>query len=161
MLTRLEVEALTLGLAEIRLAGDPALAKAADTALSKIIATLPDRLQAQALHTAHQLYRLEKRQPAPAHLAIVRQAIWDEQALHIAYTDQTGTPTQRRIWPLSVVFLDRSLICLAFCHLRQDYRRFHLSQMASVTPIDQSFRPRRVPMLRDMLAQMRAGAGKT
>jgi predicted DNA-binding transcriptional regulator YafY len=161
MLTRLEVEALTLGLAEIRLAGDPELARAADTALSKIIATLPDRVQAQALHTAHQLYRFEKRAPAPAHLATVRQAIWDEQALHIAYTDQTGTVTQRRIWPLSVVFLDRSLMCLAYCHLRLDYRRFHLSQLSAITPLPDHFRPRRVPLLRDMLAQMRAGSAKS
>src|SRR5690606_20303377 len=114
MLTRIEVEALTLGLAEIRLAGAPALARAADSALAKIIATLPDRVQAQALHTAHQLYRFESRSPAPAHMAEVRQAIWEERALRIAYRDKSGAETQRKIWPLSVVFLDRSLICLAF-----------------------------------------------
>jgi len=157
MLTRLEVEALTLGLAEIRLAGDPALARAADTALSKIIATLPDRVQAQALHTAHQLYRYEKRAPAPDHMAVVREAIWDERTLRIDYVDKAGVATRRQIWPLSVVFLDRSLICLAFCHLRQDYRRFHLHQMTGVTLLEQSFRPRRVPMLREMLARIRAG----
>src|SRR5690606_32747510 len=88
MLTRLEVEALTLGLAEIRLAGDPALARAADSALAKIVATLPDRVQAQALHTAHQLYRFEKRPAAPAHMAVVREAIWEERALHIGYSDK-------------------------------------------------------------------------
>lgn len=155
MLTRIEVEALTLGLAEIRLAGDPALAKAADTALSKIIATLPDRVQAQALHTAHQLYRFEARAPAPAHMELVRQAIWDERALEIDYLDKSGASSSRKIWPLSVVFLDRSLICLAFCHLRQDFRRFHLAQMSRLTALDESFRPRRVPLLRQILAQMR------
>jgi predicted DNA-binding transcriptional regulator YafY len=41
MFTRLEVEALVLGLAEVRLAGDPDLARAADAALAKITATLP------------------------------------------------------------------------------------------------------------------------
>ncbi len=155
MLTRLEVEALTLGLAEIRLAGDPALAKAADSALAKIIATLPDRVQAQALHTAHQLYRFEKRPPAPAQMAVVRQAIWEERALHIGYSDKAGAVTERKIWPLSVVFLDRSLMCLAFCHLRQDFRRFHLGQMSGITPLEEHFRPRRVPLLRQMIAQMR------
>ena len=39
MFTRLEVEALMLGLAEVRLAGDPALARAAEAAGAKIIAT--------------------------------------------------------------------------------------------------------------------------
>ena len=160
MLTRLEVEALTLGLAEIRLAGDAALAKAADSALSKIIATLPDRVQAQALHTAHQLYRYEKRPPAPEQMAVVRQAIWEERALQIGYTDKSGMVTQRKIWPLSVVFLDRSLICLAFCHLREDFRRFHLGNMTDVLPLEESYRPRRVPLLRQFLAQIRGDSGR-
>lgn len=69
--------------AEIRLAGDPALAMAADSALAKIIATLPDRVQAQALHIAFQVYRLEKRAPSPALLAYLRKAIWDERAFDI------------------------------------------------------------------------------
>ena len=50
MFTRLEVEALVLGLAEVRLAGDPALARAAEVALAKITATLPERVQRQAIH---------------------------------------------------------------------------------------------------------------
>lgn len=50
MFTRLEVEALVLGLAEVRFAGDPALVKAADAALAKITATLPERVQRQAIH---------------------------------------------------------------------------------------------------------------
>jgi predicted DNA-binding transcriptional regulator YafY len=160
MFTRLEVEALVLGLAEVRLAGDPALARAADVALSKIVATLPDRIQRQAIHTAHQVYRFETRPPAPAHLSLVREAIWEERALEIRYTDREGGDTQRRIWPLSVVFLDRTLLCLAWCQLRQGFRRFHLTQMQGVSMTDESFRPRRVPLLRQMLVEMKSGAGR-
>lgn len=155
MLTRLEVEALSLGLAEIRLAGDPALAKAADSALAKIIATLPDRVQAQALHTAFQVYRLEKRPSAPAHLAALREAIWDERAVDIRYTDREGAKTSRRILPLSVVFLDNALMCFAFCTLRQGFRRFHVGAMADLQVSSEGFRPRRVPLLRQMLLEMR------
>ena len=156
MLTRIEVEALAIGLAEVRLAGDPALAAAADSALAKIVATLPDRVQAQALHTAHQVFRFERRPAAPLHMATVRQAIWDERALSIAYTDKSGSPSTRTIWPLSVVFFDRSLLCMAFCQLRQDFRNFHIDMMTEVTPLDEYFRPRRVPLLRQMLAKVRA-----
>ncbi|MFZ1468194.1 MAG: YafY family protein [Paracoccaceae bacterium] len=159
MLTRLEVEALTIGLAQVRLAADPPLARAADTALAKIIATLPDRMQGQALHTAHQVFRYESHPRAPDHMATLRSAIWDERGVQFAYRDLQGAVTQRRIWPLSVLFLDRSLFCLAFCHLRQDFRRFHVAMMSEVTLLDDSFRPRRVPLLRQMLAQVRA-AGK-
>jgi predicted DNA-binding transcriptional regulator YafY len=155
-LTRLEVEALALGLAEVRLAGDAALAKAADSALAKILATLPDRIQRQAIHSAHQLYRYEKRPPAPPHLAALRQAIWDEAAVDIDYTDREGRASSRRILPLSVVFLDRTLLCLAFCTLRQDFRRFHLGAITRLETTTESFRPRRVPLLRQMLDQMRS-----
>jgi predicted DNA-binding transcriptional regulator YafY len=155
MFTRLEVEALVLGLAEVRLAGDPALAKAAEAALAKITATLPERVQRQAIHAVQQTYRFEKRPAAPAHLALIRQACWDETALDITYTDRGGTPTRRRIWPLSVVFLDRTLMVLAWCTLRQDFRRFHLDSMSGIAATAVSFRPRRVPLLRDFLRQLR------
>ncbi len=157
MFTRLEVEALVLGLAEVRMAGDPALAKAAAAAQAKIVATLPERVQRQAVHSVLQTYRYEKRPPAPPHLAQVREAAWDERALDIRYRDKEGSVTHRRIWPLSVVFLDRELMCLGWCCLRQDFRRFKLGMMEAVTLTDESFRPRRVPLLREFLAQMRAG----
>ncbi len=141
MFTRLEVEALVLGLAEVRLAGDPALAKAADAALAKIIATLPERVQRQAIHAVQLTYRFEKRPAAPPSLALIREACWDERALDITYTDRDGNQTQRRIWPLSVVFLDRTLMLLAWCRLRQGFRRFHLASMSGVTLTPESFRP--------------------
>ena len=154
MFTRLEIEALVLGLSEVRLAGDPALARAATAALAKITATLPERVQRQAIHAVQQTYRFERRPTAPAHLAQIRQACWDEVALDLTYQGASGVQTQRRIWPLSVVFLDRTLMLLAFCTLRQDFRRFHLTLMSEVTLTTVSFRPRRVALLRDFLKIM-------
>jgi predicted DNA-binding transcriptional regulator YafY len=157
MFTRLEVEALVLGLAEVRMAGDPALAKAAAAALGKITATLPERVQRQAIHAAMQTYRYERRPAAPAHIALIREACWDERALDLTYSARDGSTTRRRIWPLSVVFLDRTLMLLAWCCLRQGFRRFHLGSMTDVILTGESFRPRRVPLLRDFLAELRAG----
>lgn len=155
MFTRLEVEALVLGLAEVRIAGDTALAKAADAALAKITATLPERVQRQAIHAVSLTYRFDRRAPAPPSLALIREAAWDERALDITYRDKAGTLTARRIWPLSVVFLDRTLMVLAWCTLRRDFRRFHLAMMETVAPTTEYFRPRRVPLLRQFLAQLR------
>lgn len=155
MFTRLEVEALVLGLAEVRMAGDPALARAAQAAMAKITATLPERVQRHAIHAVSQTYRAEKRPAAPAHMDLIREACWDERMLDITYADNNGEVTQRRIWPLSVVFLDRTLMLLAWCSLRQGFRRFHLHRMSEVTATEAHFRPRRVPLLREFLAQMR------
>lgn len=156
MFTRIEVEALVLGLAEVRLAGDPELARAAEAAQAKIIATLPERVQRQAVHAVQQIYRFERRPPAPDHLPLIRQACWEERALELTYLDQEGRQSQRRVWPLSVVFLDRTLMLLAFCTLRQDFRRFRLERMVAASLSDHSFRPRRVPLLREFLAQLRS-----
>ncbi len=159
MFTRLEVEALVLGLAEVRLAGDPALAKAAEAAQAKIIATLPERVQRQAIHAVQQTYRFERRAPAPAHLSLIREACWEERALEITYQDRADSTTQRRIWPLSVVFMDRTLMLLAWCTLRQGFRRFRLEAMTEVALSQESFRPRRVPLLREFLADLKASGG--
>lgn len=156
MFTRLEVEALVLGLAEVRMAGDPALAKASDAALAKIVASLPERVQRQAVHAVSQTYRFEKRQAAPMHLGLLREACWDERVLDLSYTDVTGIVTRRQVWPLSVVFLDRSMMLLAWCCLRQDFRRFQLHAMSDIVLTDQYFRPRRVALLRDFKSQLRA-----
>ena len=155
MFSRIEVEALVLGLAEVTLSGDPELARAAAQAQAKIIATLPDRVQRQAIHAVNRTYRFQPRAPLPPHMPILREAAWDERALDIGYRDLQGQVTDRRIWPLGIVFLDREVQCLAFCCLRQDFRKFKVHQMDRVTETDESFRPRRVPLLRAFIDQMR------
>lgn len=161
MFTRLEVEALVLGLAEVALSGDPMLAKAAAEAQAKIVATLPDRVQRQAIHAVSRSYRFEIRNPAPPHLHLLREAAWEERAVDLTYRDLSGRATDRRIWPLGTVFLDREVQVLAFCCLRQDFRRFKVAQMSDVRASDESFRPRRVPLLRAFLDQLRENGRQT
>jgi predicted DNA-binding transcriptional regulator YafY len=161
MFTRLEVEALVLGLAEVAQSGDAMLAKAAAEAQAKIIATLPDRVQRQAIHAVSRSYRFEPRTPAPAHLHLLREAAWEERAVDLAYLDTSGQTTERRIWPLGTVFLDREVQVLAFCCLRQDFRRFKVAQMTNVSATDESFRPRRVALLRAFLDQLRTERSST
>ena len=159
MFSQLEIEALVLGLAEVRQAGDPALAEAAEMALSKITATLPLRVQRQAIHAVQQTYRFERRPAAPANLAVIRQACWNEIAVDMAYRDKSGQVTRRRVLPLSVVFLDRTLMLLGWCNLRQDFRRFHLHQIEALALTGTSFRPRRVPLLREFTQRLKGEQG--
>ncbi len=159
MFTRLEIEALVLGLAEVQLAGDAALARAAEAARAKVIATLPERLQRQAMHASAQIYRFERRPPVPECMALLREAVWEERAVALLYTDRDGSKTRRVIWPLSVVFLDKTLMLLAWCCLRQGFRRFRLEAMEEVTLTAESFRPRRVALLREFVAELKARPG--
>lgn len=155
-LSRLELEALTLGMAELRHLGDPDLARAGEMALAKIAATLPEAQAHQAAHAVLSSYRFARRPPAPVDLAVIRAACWEERALRLCYRDRDGAVSERVIWPLSLVYLDNEQMLLAWCCLRADFRRFIVTRMLSVTPEPESFRPRRVALLREMVAQMRA-----
>jgi predicted DNA-binding transcriptional regulator YafY len=157
MFTRLEVEALVLGLAEVQQTGDEGLAGAAEAALAKIIATLPERVQRQALHAVLQVYRWNRPPDPPREIGLIREACWEERAIDIAYRDLGGAETRRRVWPLSVVFLDNAQMLLAWCCLRQDFRKFILSRISDVQTTGESFRPRRVPLLREFLDRMSGG----
>jgi predicted DNA-binding transcriptional regulator YafY len=98
MFTQVEVEALVLGLSEVRQMGDPALATAAEAAMAKITATLPERVQRQAIHAVSRSYRFDKPPAAPGHVALVRTSCWQERALDITFTDVKGEVTRRRIY---------------------------------------------------------------
>lgn len=157
-LTRLEMEALTLGIAELRHLGDPELARAGEMALAKIAATLPEARAHQAAHAVLSSYRFQRRPPAPVDLAVIRAASWDERALTLRYRDRDGTITERVIWPLGLVYLDNEQMLLAWCCMRGDFRRFIVARMVAVAPHPESFRPRRVALLREFTAQLSAQA---
>lgn len=53
------------------------------------------------------------------------------------------------IWPLGLSYSDQSLMLLAHCRLRMDYRVFHVNRIAAASLTGDSFRPRRVALVRD------------
>ncbi|MCB1343592.1 MAG: YafY family transcriptional regulator [Pseudooceanicola sp.] len=153
---RLEIEALVLGLAEVAHRGDTALAAAGEAALAKIIASLPERQQRQAAHAVVMVHRFTRPPMAGVDLTDLRQASWDEIAVDITYTDGTGATTRRRIWPLAIVYTERSIVVLAWCCLRRDFRQFLIDKIEALAVTNDSFRPRRVALLRDYIARMQA-----
>ena len=152
--SRIEMEALVVGLSDVRQRGHTQLAEAADAALAKIAATLPERLQRQILHATHMVYRYETPVKDTLDISDIRTACWDERAIDIDYRDANGIPTERRIYPLSIVYLDTGSALLAWCCLRQDFRKFRIERIEAFQPTDESFRPNRVRLLRDYLAQL-------
>ena len=152
--SRIEMEALVVGLSDVRQRSDTQLAKAADAALAKIAATLPERLQRQILHATHMVYRYETPVKDTPDISNIRTACWDELAIDIDYCDADGVQTERRIYPLAIVYLDTGCGLLAWCCLREDYRKFWVERIKKFRPTEKSFRPDRVRLLRDYLAQM-------
>jgi len=156
---RLEIEALVLGISEVRMRGDEALAVAAETALAKITAALPEDRRLQVRHAVQDAYRFGPTPEAGMDLGPVRSACWEERALDITYADAEGRETERRIWPLGIFFLDHAVMVLACCCLRQDFRQFRVSRCRRIAVTGESFRPQRVPLLRDYLTRLAARRG--
>lgn len=155
MLDAPELEALALGLAEVQAMGDPTLARAAASALAKIGATLPAGPEQQLLHAVSQVYRPAPRMTASEHVDLIRRACIAERSLRILYRDAEGTQTQRDILPLAVMYAERSMTLLAWCSSRTDFRMFRCDRIESATENGDSFRPRRVALLRDYLDRLR------
>lgn len=151
-----ELEALVLGLREVQLIGDPALSDAASAALRKLQGRLPQRQSHRLSHAVLTATRFDRPATPTIEVAALRQAAWDERAVEFAYTDAKGADTLRRVNPLSIVYMDRASVLLSWCHLRQDFRVFRLDRMADMTVTDESFRPNRVPLLREAIARIRA-----
>ena len=154
---RLEIEALALGLAEVRHMGDPALEKAAAAVLAKVAASLPDATEQQLFHAVSQVWRPDGRFPPNADMATIRTACWQEQALAIRYADRQGDVTERSIWPLAIVYTDRRLTVLSWCCLRKAFRMFLADRILAAAPDGASFRPRRAALLREYLTELKAG----
>lgn len=155
-LTRLETEALAIGLAEVQYRGDAQLANAARDALAKITATLQEHQQRDVLHAVSQVYRFTTHEASTVDISAVREACWDERALNITYEDRTGTVTQRRVFPLAVLYFEYAVMLLAYCHLRDGYRSFHVTHIRDVQLLKESFRPHRVRLLNDYVTDLRS-----
>lgn len=156
--SRIEIEALTLGLAQVRQMGDPALAAAADAVLGKVAATLPSVGQQHMLHAVSRVHQFRDQATHSLGNAVdmdlIRQGCWHEEQLDISYTARDGAVTRRTIWPLAIVYLDRMLVVLARCCLREDFRIFRVDRITSVVATGASFRPRRAALLRTYLARL-------
>lgn len=163
MFSRIEIEALALGLAEVRHMGDAALAKAAASVLGKVVATLPSTSQQHIVHAVSQVHRFDDEQQRYAPLPdmrVIREGCWREEALMIRYTDRGGEATERKIWPLAIMYLDRMLVVLSWCCLREDFRMFRAERIQAVEATGASFRPQRVALLRRYQAELAGQAGR-
>lgn len=154
MFSRDEMEALVLGLREVREVADPVLAAAASNALSKLKASLPDRMKLEFEHAVLYAKKCVERPEITIDIEALRRATREERAIAIGYVDQHDNATERNVLPLAIVYFDRALVLLAWCNLRDDFRNFRIDRIGQFTVLENSFRPRRVPLLRDYLARI-------
>ncbi len=158
--SRIEIEALLLAVAQLPRMGDADLAEAGRAALTRVIATLPERQAQQAMHAVMRSFSAQKGPAVPDHvdMDLIRRACWDESSLRITYRDLKKAVTQREIWPLGISYSEQTLMLLAMCRMRGDYRVFHIPRMMRVEAGTESFRPRRVALVRAYVEERRRRA---
>lgn len=158
MLDRGEMEALALGLSVVKQMGDESLARSARAALAKIAATLPEGRDQQLFHAISKVYLPKQRLMISIDMDELRSACWKERALFISYSDREGQDSERRIFPLALVYNEHRIMLLAWCCLREDFRMFRGDRLKAIEDGGESFRPRRVPLLREYMKRLDSAA---
>ena len=138
MFSKEEISALALGARIVDSWADPALATAAQSALSKIETVLPDELK-YSLSETRLFAPLRRLQPDTAsRLAEVRLAVEANKKLVLDYADVKYKLTQRTVWPLGLFFWGTVWTIGAWCELRQGFRVFRLDRIQGKRRINDS-----------------------
>jgi len=159
MFDKEEIQALVLGARIVAQFGDPALARASESILSKVAGVLPKELEPLLADT--HLYVPNRRSTArsSAGLAVAREALVTQRRLHVKYANEKGEESERIVRPLGVFFWGKTWTLAAWCEMRVGFRNFRLDRINQATLGDR-FEAEPGRTLRDMLTQYGPAAVK-
>ncbi len=135
---------------------DTALARDADSALSKILAVLPAAARAAAEGMA--VYAIDvggTDLATRARLQVLREAFEARRVLTLDYDSLEHVRSQRRVRPLGVFFWDAVWTLAAWCELRNDFRSFRVDRIVDITVLDERFRDEAGKTLADLFRRVR------
>lgn len=136
-------------LAQQRLDGE--LARAAEAALSKILAVLPSAARAAAESLAIYAPTFGDTDPVRTHLERLRGAIELRRKVRMAYRDESGRDSTRTLRPLGCFYWGAVWTLGAWCEQRHDFRNFRLDRIVNLTMLEEPFRDEAGKTLADML----------
>ena len=152
-----ELEALLLGARWVSLQPDPELAQAAQSALARVVSTLPAHARLALETSGLMVPRPPQSAPPEAWLPALRRAIRAERKVVLDYGDANGEATRRTVWPFAVGFFQHSRLLAAWCELRRDFRHFRADRVRHLQATDEPLPERRHVLIRRWKAQMRSG----
>ncbi|MFY0679100.1 MAG: YafY family transcriptional regulator [Thalassovita sp.] len=130
MFTTEEIIALVSGARMIRAWGGTSMAAAAEEALIKINAVLPESARARADEVKVNVLDAQTLPDTVRNrIDQVEQAASDCVLLNITYQDEKGTASTRTIRPLGLWFWGKVWTIVAWCELRQNFRIFRLDRV--------------------------------
>jgi predicted DNA-binding transcriptional regulator YafY len=154
MFSRDEIVALVAGARMVRAFGGAQMARAAEEALVKIGAVLPDtekaRIARTEIHMPDWVIGDEQRRA----IDVLEHAVEDRTVLSVEYRDEAGQGTRRDIRPLGLWFWGKVWTLVAWCELRNDFRAFRIDRIAGMDAAGRTFRPERGKQLADFYRRM-------
>lgn len=154
MFSRDEIVALVAGARLIRAWGGAAMARAAEEALIKIEAVLPDSVQHRTDQIEVHAFAPEMTAEIRDRIDVLEKAVEERRRLKLAYRDAEDRPTERIVRPLGLWFWGKVWTLVAWCELRDDFRIFRLDRIAEMTDGGAPFRPERGKTLADFYRTM-------
>ncbi|WP_420568710.1 helix-turn-helix transcriptional regulator [Thalassovita sp.] len=153
MFTQDEIVALVAGARMIKAWGGAKMAAAAEEALVKINAVLPDAARAQAdeVHV-HAFGTADMSDLQRERLDKIEYATNAKISLDMTYLDLSEQLSSRRIRPLGLWYWGKVWTLVGWCELREDFRSFRLDRIADLTE-GPPFKPQRGKNLRDFYAR--------
>ena len=152
MFDREEIQALVLGVRIVRQVGDPALARASESILSKVATVLPKELEPLLADTRLFATPRVRGSHAADALAVTREGLTSQRRIRMRYTDERGEATERTVRPLGVFFWGKTWTLAAWCEMRVGFRNFRLDRVGEAALLDR-FEEEPGRTLRDLLAQ--------
>lgn len=154
MFTRDELAALTLGARFVKAWGGARLALAAEEALVKIEAVLPDAEKRVVTET--NLFAMGFSLPDEVRRVIdhLDLAIRERKRVHVRYEALDGESSERDLRPLGLYHWGKVWTLSAWCELRDDFRNFRADRITDLAECGDTFRDEPGRTLRDFLRQM-------
>ncbi|MEH6836929.1 MULTISPECIES: helix-turn-helix transcriptional regulator [Falsihalocynthiibacter] len=134
MFNRKEITALVAGARMLRAWGGSDMALAAQEALVKIEAVLPEEARKNVAKV--QIFAPNRHWFSDAERKVIDQiesAVDRQQMLLIHYEKGDGTKSERHVRPLGLWFWGKVWTLVGWCELRNDFRMFRLDRMKSLT----------------------------
>lgn len=152
-----EVEAIVVGLSLIKRTGDVGLQRAAESVAAKIGEVLPDdlgtALPEKLLYTSSWSPIVK----AAAQPSVFRAAIREAKIVQIDYVDVNERHTRRQLLPIGLIYYIHSIVVVAWCELRSDFRHFRLDRIVSCEVSDHDFSYRAKSLRADWKARQGVG----
>lgn len=144
-----EIVALVAGARMIRAWGGAQMAAAAEEALVKIEAVLPEEARRKAQSVpVHAFAMADMTDDLRRMIDRIETAADDRMRVDIKYADEAGAHSHRVIRPLGLWFWGKVWTVVAWCELRGDFRVFRVDRIKDVEDVG-PFRPEVGKTLRD------------